>query len=84
VIPARGFPRPPSLHEPRLRQAGAAYLVQVIGQGYGVMYGYGDRIPPADRWAIAAYVRALQLSQAAPAASLPAGDRKALEAAGGA
>jgi len=55
-----GFPQPPAYNAPRLRAAPAEHFVDVIGQGYGVMYGYGDRIPVSDRWAIAAYVRALQ------------------------
>lgn len=60
TVVRRGFPRPPSYLEPRLRAAPPAYIYRVITDGYGVMYGYGDRVPPADRWAIAAYVRALQ------------------------
>jgi mono/diheme cytochrome c family protein len=56
----RGFPRPPAYAEPRLLAAPARHFVEVIGEGYGVMYGYGDRVEPADRWAIAAYIRALQ------------------------
>jgi mono/diheme cytochrome c family protein len=83
AIPARGFPHPPSLHEARLVRAPSAYLVQVIGDGHGAMYGYADRIPAADRWAIAAYIRALQLSQAAPAERLPTADRSRLEASDG-
>lgn len=68
----RGFPRPPSYDDPRLRAAPAEHFVDVISHGYGVMYAYGDRIPVADRWAIAAYIRALQLAhdkaRAAPGA----------------
>ena len=56
----RGFPPPPSFHEPRLRAAPAAHIYDVITDGYGIMYSYADRVPPGDRWAIAAYVRALQ------------------------
>lgn len=70
VVPSRGFPQPPSLHIPRLVQAPTRHFVDVITNGYGVMYAYRDRVEPADRWAIAAYIRALQLSQAAPAAKL--------------
>ena len=66
VVPSRGFPQPPSFHSERLRNVPSRHIVRVITDGYGVMYAYGDRVPPADRWAIAAYVRALQLSQAAP------------------
>jgi mono/diheme cytochrome c family protein len=67
-IVQRGFPRPPSYDEPRLRAAPAEHFVAVISDGYGVMYAYGDRISVADRWAIAAYIRALQLAHGLPAA----------------
>jgi mono/diheme cytochrome c family protein len=70
TIPDRGFPHPPSFHEPRLRNVTPDYIVDVITKGHGVMYSYADRVAPADRWAIAAYIRALQLSQAAPIAAL--------------
>jgi mono/diheme cytochrome c family protein len=60
MIVQRGFPRPPSFHEARLVNAPDAYFVDVITHGHGVMYSYADRVPPADRWAIAAYIRALQ------------------------
>jgi mono/diheme cytochrome c family protein len=56
----RGCPRPPSFHEARLVDAPDEHFVDVITNGYGVMYSYADRVPPADRWAIAAYIRALQ------------------------
>ncbi|EMD84447.1 c-type cytochrome [Pacificimonas flava] len=62
VVPAHGFPQPPSFHSERLRSAGSAHIFNVITDGYGVMYSYADRVSPADRWAIAAYVRALQLA----------------------
>jgi mono/diheme cytochrome c family protein len=67
----RGFPRPPSYHEDRLRAAPDRHFFDVITHGYGVMHSYADRVPPADRWAIVAYIRALQLSQHAEAARLP-------------
>jgi len=70
VVPSRGFPHPPSFHTPRLVHAPTRHFVDVITNGYGVMYAYRDRVQPADRWAIAAYIRALQLSQAAPASKL--------------
>jgi mono/diheme cytochrome c family protein len=81
-VPARGFPHPPSFHSARLRDAPSSYFVDVITHGHGVMYSYADRVAPADRWAIAAYIRALQLSQAAPMADL-APDEKARLAEGG-
>lgn len=68
----RGFPAPPSYDEARLRAAPASHFVDVITHGYGIMYSYADRVEPRDRWAIAAYVRALQLSHDAPAALAPA------------
>lgn len=60
MVVQRGFPRPPSFHELRLITAPDEHFVDVITNGYGVMYSYADRIPPADRWAITAYIRALQ------------------------
>jgi len=75
----RGFPAPPSYHIERLRQAPDRHFVDVIAQGYGLMYPYADRVSPADRWAIVAYIRALQVSQHAPAALLSAADRTRLE-----
>ena len=63
MIVQRGFSKPPSLHEPRLREAPPGHYFKVITKGYGAMYSYASRVPPADRWAIVAYIRALQLSQ---------------------
>jgi mono/diheme cytochrome c family protein len=60
MVVKRGFPRPPSFHEARLVNAPDQHFVDVITNGHGVMYSYADRVPPADRWAIAAYIRALQ------------------------
>jgi len=68
MIVRRGFPAPPSYHSERLRQASDRHFYDVISDGYGVMYPYADRIAPADRWAIVAYIRALQLSRHAPRA----------------
>jgi mono/diheme cytochrome c family protein len=78
MVPARGFPHPPSYAEPRLVEAPSSYFVDVITHGHGVMYPYADRVPPADRWAIAAWIRALQASRATPADALPAEDRARL------
>lgn len=78
TVPARGFPEPPSFHIDRLRKAPSRYFVEVITHGHGVMYSYADRVEPADRWAIAAYIRALQLSQHAPAAALTDDERRKL------
>jgi mono/diheme cytochrome c family protein len=60
TVVQRGFPKPPSFHEARLVNAPDEHFVDVITNGHGVMYSYADRVPPADRWAIAAYIRALQ------------------------
>ena len=70
MIARRGFPHPPSYHTDRLRNAPDSHFYQVIANGYGIMYPYADRITPHDRWAIVAYIRALQLSQHAPVADL--------------
>ena len=80
IVVQRGFPRPPSLHEERLRQADDRHLVDVIVRGFGTMYAFADRVPPRDRFAIVAYIRALQLSQHAAVADLPAEERARLEA----
>lgn len=60
IIVARGYPAPPSYHSDRLRDAAPEYVVAVITDGYGVMYPYANRVAPEDRWAVAAYVQALQ------------------------
>lgn len=75
-IVRRGFPAPPSYHIDRLRQAPDRHFYDVISDGYGVMHAYGDRIDPSDRWAIVAFIRALQLSQHAPVDELPADIRE--------
>jgi len=74
----RGFPHPPSYHEQRLREAPDRHFYDVISKGYGIMHSYADRVAPADRWAIVAYIRALQLSRNAPVAQLPADVRSRL------
>jgi mono/diheme cytochrome c family protein len=70
MIVARGFSPPPSFHQQRLRDAPVGHFFDVITNGYGRMYSYASRIEPEDRWAIIAYIRALQLSQNATAADL--------------
>jgi mono/diheme cytochrome c family protein len=65
IIVARGFVPPPSYAIDRLRVAPVGHFFDVITNGYGAMYSYGDRLSPADRWAVVAYIRTLQLSQAA-------------------
>ena len=79
MIVQRGFRRPPSLHSDHLRSAPAGHLFDVISNGFGVMYPYGYRIVPRDRWAIVAYIRALQLSRQATINDVPAAERKRLQ-----
>ncbi|MGH7938844.1 MAG: c-type cytochrome [Bryobacteraceae bacterium] len=74
----RGFPTPPSYHTARLRNAPIGHFYDVITNGYGVMYSSASRVEPNDRWAIAAYIRALQLSQRAKASDLPLREQSAL------
>jgi mono/diheme cytochrome c family protein len=69
-VAQHGFPHPPTYHQQRLRDASDRYLFDVITNGHGVMYGYADRVSAEDRWAIVAYIRALQLSQDAKVAQL--------------
>jgi mono/diheme cytochrome c family protein len=71
MIVRRGFPSPPSYHSDRLRNAPDAHFYSVITNGYGMMYSYADRVAPNDRWAIVAYIRALQLSQNARIDDVP-------------
>ncbi len=79
MIVQRGFPAPPSYHIDRLRQAPVGHFFDVMTQGYGIMFSYAGRVEPADRWAIAAYIRALQKSRAATMAEVPADERAKLE-----
>jgi cytochrome c553 len=81
MIPQRGYPVPPSYHIDRLRAAPAGHFFDVITHGYGVMYSYATRVEPADRWAITAYIRALQLSHDAKVSDVPEQQRAQLEAA---
>lgn len=83
MIVRRGFPAPPSYHSERLRDAPDSHFFQVITHGYGVMYPYADRVPVRDRWAIVAYIRALQLSRHAPVNQLDASDRAQLQGSAG-
>jgi mono/diheme cytochrome c family protein len=71
MVVQRGFPQPPSFDDDKLRGADDQHLFDVITNGYGVMYAHRDRIRPRDRWAIVAYIRALQLSQRAALADVP-------------
>jgi mono/diheme cytochrome c family protein len=71
MVVRRGFPAPPSYHSARLRAAPAQHFFDVMTDGYGVMYSYAARVGPRDRWAIVAYIRALQESQNARLADIP-------------
>jgi mono/diheme cytochrome c family protein len=70
MIVRRGFRKPPSYFEPRLREAPVGHFYDVVTNGWGAMPSYASQVPVADRWAIIAYLRALQLSR--PAAATPA------------
>jgi mono/diheme cytochrome c family protein len=80
IVVQRGFPPPPSYHIDRLRQAPVGHFFDVITHGYGVMYPYASRVEPQDRWAIAAYIRALQLSHNARPEDVPPSQLTQLEA----
>jgi mono/diheme cytochrome c family protein len=79
-IPSRGLKRPPSYHIDRLRKVPLGYFFDVMTNGFGVMQDYSAQILPSDRWAITAYIRALQLSQNATSADVPAGQKVPSEA----
>lgn len=79
IVVERGFPAPPSYQIERLRDAPIGHFFDVMTRGYGVMYSYADRVTPRDRWAIAAYIRALQLSGHATLADVPTNEIAKLE-----
>ncbi len=66
MIVKRGFSPPPSFHLERLRDAPSGHFFNVITNGYGAMYSYGERVSPEDRWAVAAYIRVLQQARRQP------------------
>ncbi len=72
MVVRRGFNVPPSFHTPEMRQKAAGHYFDVITNGYGAMPPHGSIVPVTDRWAIAAYLRALQLSQNPGETSAPA------------
>ncbi len=78
MIVRRGFKQPPSYHIDRLRQAPVGHFYDVISNGYGAMLNYAAQIDVPDRWAIVAYIRALQYSQNANVSELSAEDRAKL------
>jgi mono/diheme cytochrome c family protein len=81
MISKRGFIQPADLHSDRVRLAPPGYLYAVIANGYGAMPEYRDQVPVHDRWAIVAYIRALELSRRATLAQVPADQRSKLESA---
>lgn len=84
MIVQRGYKQPPSYHTVDLRDnpdKPVGYFYDVISNGFGVMAGYGYQLKPEDRWAVVAYVRALQFSQNVDPADLPAEDQQKLQAA---
>jgi hypothetical protein len=78
MVSMRGMKHPPGYHDARLRQVPNGYIYDVITNGFGGMLGYSAQIPAADRWAIVAFVRALQLSRNVPASELPPDVREKL------
>ena len=85
MIVMRGYKQPPSFHEQRLRDLGPGYFFNVITTGFGIMPSYAPQVPVNDRWAIIAYIRALQLSRNANVQSLTTDEkaRLAKESSGG-
>ena len=79
IIVQRGFSPPPSFHDPQIKAKPLGHYFDVITNGHGAMYGYAARIPTRDRWCVAAYIRALQLSQDAPLDTLPAEDKTKMD-----
>lgn len=79
MVVQRGFIAPPSYHTDRLRQAALGHFYEVMTNGFGAMPSYADKVAPRDRWAITAYIRALQLSQRAPLSDAPPEARAKLQ-----
>jgi mono/diheme cytochrome c family protein len=79
VIVLRGFPRPPNYHIERLRKAPVGHFFDVMTNGFGAMYSYASRVSVKDRWRVAAYIRALQLSQQATLSDVPVAEQQQLE-----
>lgn len=80
MVVRRGFKQPPSFHIDRLRDAAPGYLFDVVTNGFGTMSSYASQVRPEDRWAIVAYIRALQLSQHVRMADLQPEERARVEA----
>lgn len=82
MVSMRGMKHPPTFHQDRLRQEPNGYIYDVVTNGFGAMSGYSAQIPPQDRWAIIAYLRALQLSRNAHVSELPPDLKEKLMAGG--
>jgi hypothetical protein len=80
MVVQRGLRQAATYHQDRLRTAAPGYFFDVISNGFGAMQGYAEQVPARDRWLIAAYIRALQLSQNASVNDVPAADRGRLDA----
>ena len=78
MVVRRGYRRPPSYHDDRLRNVAVGHFIDVMANGFGAMPDYADQVGARDRWAIAAYIRALQLSEHATLADVPERERGAL------
>lgn len=79
MIVKRGFPAPPPLDDARIVAEPTQHYVDVITNGYGIMYPFAERVAPRDRWAIAAYIRALQRARAATIAEVPGDQAQVLQ-----
>jgi hypothetical protein len=84
MVTLRGMKHPPTFHQERLRNEPTGYFFDVITNGFGAMNGYSMQLAPRDRWAIVAYVRALQLSRNAHVGELPEGLKEKLMSGGSA
>jgi hypothetical protein len=71
MVVQRGFRAPPSYHSERMRAMPPGHFCDVMTNGFGAMGDFSDRLSVEDRWRVAAYIQALQLSQAAAVADLP-------------
>jgi hypothetical protein len=79
MIVRRGYRRPPSMHQDRLRSAPVGHFFDVVTNGFGAMPDYAAQIRAEDRWAIVAYIRALQLSEHATLDDVPSADRSRIQ-----
>ena len=79
MVVRRGFRRPESYHTDRMRAAPPGHFVDIMLNGFGAMADYSDKVDARDRWAITAYIRALQLSEHATIEDVPANERGALQ-----